>query len=129
MALAIALDSNRYVDFRRNDPAAVEIVTTADRIVLPFIVLGELRAGFRGGTRSTANERELSTFLQSPRVEVAFADHATTHLYADLLVHLHQAGAPIPTNDIWIAAVVLQHDLVLFSRDRHFDVVPRIARM
>jgi len=129
MALAIALDSNRYVDFRRNDTTAVEILTTADRIVLPFVVLGELRAGFRGGARLAANERDLATFLQRSRVEVAFADEATTHLYADLLVGLHQAGTPIPTNDIWIAALTIQHDLVLFTRDKHFDHVPRLARV
>ena len=129
MALAIALDSNRYVDFRRNDPESVHIVTTAEKIVLPFIVLGELRSGFLGGTRLMSNERELSSFLHSPRVEVAFADEATTHLYADLQVRLYQAGTPIPTNDIWIAALAIQHGLALFTRDKHFDLVPRLARV
>lgn len=129
MALAIALDSNRYIDFRRNDPESVQIVATAEKIVLPFIVLGELRSGFLGGTRLIVNERELSSFLQSPRVEVAFADEATTHLYADLQVRLYQAGTPIPTNDIWIAAITIQHGLALFTRDKHFDHVPRLARV
>ena len=129
MAVNIALDSNRYVDFCRDDPAVIQILSTAQRIVLPFIVMGELRSGFRGGTRSQRNERELARFLQSPRVEVAYADEATTHLYAMLLVELRQAGTPIPTNDIWIAALTIQHDLVLFTRDKHFDHVARVARL
>jgi predicted nucleic acid-binding protein len=37
-------------------------------------------------------------------------------------------GAPIPTNDLWIAALVLQHDRALFARDRHFDVLPQLLR-
>jgi predicted nucleic acid-binding protein len=32
----------------------------------------------------------------------------------------------MPTNDMWIAAVVVQHNLVLHSRDRHFD---RLAQL
>lgn len=35
----------------------------------------------------------------------------------------------VPTNDIWIAAFVVQHDLYLFARDRHFDCLPQLARV
>lgn len=37
-------------------------------------------------------------------------------------------GTPIPTNDIWIAAIVLQHDLALLTGDAHFSSLPHIAR-
>jgi tRNA(fMet)-specific endonuclease VapC len=129
MALGIAVDANRYSDFCRGDESSVRVIRTADRVVLPFSVLAELRAGFRCGARSNRNERLLTDFLQSPRVEVVYADEATTHFYAILFAELRQAGTPIPTNDLWVAALVLQHDLVLFSRDRHFDQVPRIPRV
>jgi len=33
------------------------------------------------------------------------------------------------TNDMWIAALVLQHSLTLYDRDRHFDALPQIARI
>ncbi len=129
MALNLALDVNRYVDFSKDVPQVVEVLQSAQRISLPYIVLGTLRAGFRRGSRSQRNERRLAEFLQSHRVDVLFADEATTHFYALINMELRQAGTPIPTNDIWIAALVLQHDLVLFSRDRHFDRVPRIPRI
>ncbi len=58
-----------------------------------------------------------------------FADTATTHHYATIYVDLRCAGTPIPTNNLWIAALVLQRDLVLFSRDRHFDRIPRLPRV
>lgn len=125
----LALDVNRYVDYANGVPEAVEAVRAANNVALPFVVLAELRSGFRHGGRAEGNERRLGLFLQSDRVRVLFADEATTHLYAMIYADLRKAGSPIPTNDIWIAALVLQHDLVLFSRDRHFDRVPRIARI
>ncbi|MCP4134020.1 MAG: type II toxin-antitoxin system VapC family toxin [bacterium] len=36
----------------------------------------------------------------------------------------NKKGKPIPTNDIWIAAVAFQHGLKLFTRDKHFKDVP-----
>ena len=129
MALRLILDANRYVDFCKGVKAAVEPLRRAGEIVLPFVALGELRAGFRCGRRSQQNERVLARFLQSPRVAVVFADEGTTHFYADLFAELRAAGTPIPTNDLWIAALAVQHDLTLFSRDKHFDRLPRIPRV
>lgn len=129
MALRIALDANRYVDFCRGDEHVVALVRRTADIQLPFIVVAELRAGFRLGTRGEANERRLAEFLRSPRVSVLFADEGTTHVYAGLFAELRAAGTPIPTNDLWIAALVLQHDLTLVSRDRHFDAVRGVSRL
>lgn len=129
MALRIAIDVNRYVDFARGIDEAVACVRRAGQIYLPFVVLAELRAGFRAGRRASANEAVLSSFLQSDRVTVLLPDEQTTHVYAEVFTQLRAAGTPIPTNDLWIAALVIQHDLVLFSRDCHFDVLPQIAKI
>lgn len=127
--MRIAIDVNRYVDFARGVDEAVACFRRADEIVVPFVVLAELRAGFRAGQRVSSNEAVLSKFLQSDRVTVLLPDEQTTHVYANVFVQLREAGTPIPTNDLWIAALVIQHDLVLFSRDHHFDVLPQIARI
>ncbi len=129
MALRLALDANRYVDFCRGVDAAVDPLRRAAEIVLPYVVLAELRAGFRCGGRARQNEQVLGRFLQSPRVAVVFADDGTTHFYAELFAELRAAGTPIPTNDLWIAALVVQHDLTLLTRDKHFRHVSRMARM
>jgi PIN domain len=47
----------------------------------------------------------------------------TTHCYAEIALELRRKGKPIPTNDIWIAALCRQHSFPLLSRDRHFDWV------
>ncbi len=127
--MKIAIDTNRYVDFCKGENRAVEVIRTAEKIFFPFITLGELRAGFRAGSRGTENERVLVRFLNSPRVEIIFADDQTTHHYARLFFQLRKQGTPIPTNDLWIAALVSQHDLILFDRDRHFDHLPQLARI
>jgi tRNA(fMet)-specific endonuclease VapC len=126
--LRLALDTNTYTDLCRGETRAVELVRDAEAVFLPFVVVAELRAGFVLGRRGAANERVLRTFLAKPGVAALFADEQTTHHYAALFHDLRRRGKPIPVHDLWIAALVLQHDLTLFARDRHFDHLPQIPR-
>lgn len=126
--MRIALDTNAYTAVARGDERAVALVRAAQQIHLPFVVLAELRAGFAAGTLGKRNEAKLTAFLGSPRVSVLYADEQTTHHYATVFTHLRRQGTPIPTNDIWIAAVVLQHDLALLTSDAHFAHLPQLAR-
>ena len=126
MALRLALDTNRYTDLCRGDAEVVRTVATADRVYLPFVALAELRAGFAVGTRSRDNERTLQRFLVKPGVDVLYASDATTRAYASLYRQLRQQGTPIPTNDLWIAAIVVEHGLALYSRDHHFRHLPQL---
>lgn len=124
--MRIALDTNRYVDLCKGFDETIEILEQADEILMPFVVLGELRAGFAHGRREAENERVLRRFLLKNGVRVLFADDQTTHHYASVFRQLRKQGTPIPTNDMWIAALVLQHNLVLHARDKHFDELPQI---
>jgi tRNA(fMet)-specific endonuclease VapC len=128
MAMKIAIDTNRYRDFCSGEAVAVECLQTAERIFLPYVVLAELRAGFRCGSRGRENEQVLNRFVHRPRVEVLYASEATTQHYAQLFFQLRTQSTPIPTNDLWIAALVVEHNLALFSRDGHFDHLPQLAR-
>jgi tRNA(fMet)-specific endonuclease VapC len=127
--MKIALDTNRYTDFCRGEPDVIEPIARAEMIYLPFVVLGELRAGFHIGSRAKQNERNLVRFLNSPRVRLLLPDEQNTHHYANVFAQLRRQGTPIPTNDIWIVALVLQHDLLLLARDSHFDHLPQLARI
>ena len=126
MALRIALDTNRYVDFCIGDAGTISYIRRAREIFLPFIVVAELRAGFAVGIKQEKNAQTLSRFLHSPRVNILFADEQTTHHYASIYSKLRELGKPVPTNDLWIASLVVQHDLVLLSRDKHFKLIPQI---
>ena len=97
----------------------IETIEAADEVWLPFIVLGELRAGFAVGSQGPRNEAILRRFLLKPGVEVLYADEQTTHHYGNVYRQLRKQGTPVPTNDMWIAALVLQHSLMLYDRDAH----------
>jgi tRNA(fMet)-specific endonuclease VapC len=56
-------------------------------------------------------------------VDVLLPDESTPELYGRISAQLAQAGTPIPQNDIWIAAIALQSDLPLATRDAHFSQV------
>jgi tRNA(fMet)-specific endonuclease VapC len=124
----LALDTNRYGDFFAGEAETVELLETADAICVPFVVVGELRAGFGSGKRAAENENRLRQFLAQDGVRVIYADDQTTYHYAAVYRQLRERGTPIPTNDMWIAALVLQHNLVLHARDRHFDHLPQLVR-
>ena len=125
--MTVALDTNAYSDFMRGIAERVELVRTVPAIVLPLIVLAELRAGFAAGDRESVNAANLQRFLASPRVSVLAPDEQTTHHYARLHRQLRRDGRPIPTNDLWIAALAVQHDLVLCTADRHFRWIPQLV--
>jgi tRNA(fMet)-specific endonuclease VapC len=126
--MKVALDANRYSDLCRGETAVAEAVARSERVYLPLIVLGELRAGFRAGTLPRQNERMLARFLGSPRVRLLLPDEQTTFHYAAIYQELREQGTPIPANDLWIAALVVQHGLTLLTRDAHFEHVPGLLR-
>ena len=127
--MKLALDMNRYIDLCRGDSFVVETIEHADEVSLPFIVVGELRAGFAAGSHGPRNEAVLRRFLMRPGVGILYADDQTTHHYASVYRQLRKQGTPIPTNDMWIAALVLQHSLALLARDAHFDALPQLPRV
>lgn len=124
----IALDTNAYSDFMRGDPSRVQIVRNASHIHLPLVVLGELRAGFVAGNQKSTNAASLQRFLSTPRVSILLPDEQTAHHYAYSYLQLRKKGVAIPTNDLWIAALVIQHSLVLCTSDTHFQHLPQVVR-
>jgi tRNA(fMet)-specific endonuclease VapC len=129
VAVRVALDTNRYVDLCKGAADTVALMEEAEVVILPFVVVAELRAGFAHGRRQADNERTLRRFLFKEGVRVLFADDQTTHHYASVYRQLRTQGTPIPTNDIWLASLVLQHNLALHARDAHFDHLPQIVRV
>jgi tRNA(fMet)-specific endonuclease VapC len=124
----VALDTNRLTDLFQGDAALAERLGEYDEVWLPLMVLAEIQAGFYGGSQQHRNELLLRSFLIRPTVGVLFPERETADFYARLFVQLKRAGTPIPDNDLWIAALVLQHDLVLITRDRHFEFIPQLLR-
>ena len=123
----VALDANRLTDLFRGDSELASQLATCDHVWLPLIVLGEIQAGFLNGDRGARNETLLRGFLSRPTVGVLLPDRETARHYAQVFVHLKRAGQPIPTNDLWIAALAIQHDVTLITRDPHFKRIPHLG--
>ena len=120
----LIIDTNAYSGFLRGDARAAAALRGAPEIHVPLIVLGELLAGFQAGTRALANREQMARFMVSPRVHVMRPDEKTAHQYADVYWALRQLGSPIPTNDMWIAALARQYRMPLLTFDAHFSSVP-----
>ncbi len=121
------LDTNALSAIADGDRAINPIVLDAPVLALPVVVLGEYRFGIAQSSRRSSNERWLRAYL--PTYLVLHITEETTEQYAELRLELKRIGKPIPANDVWIAALCRQHRLPLLSRDRHFDVVPRLQRI
>lgn len=124
----LALDTNTYRLVMEGTAHAVRLVRESDAVLMPVPVIAELRFGFLNGTKGQKNEAPLSRFLDAARVESLPCDEDTTSIYAALKLQLKRQGTPIPINDVWIAALVLQHDAVLFTSDSDFDHLPQLRR-
>ncbi len=110
----------------RGESWVVNALRQIDIIGISAISIGELYSGFKGGNREAENKVELGLFLDSPRVRVHPIDGDTAEFYASILNNLKKEGTPIPTNDIWIAAVAFQHGYSLMTAARHFSYIPGI---
>jgi predicted nucleic acid-binding protein len=94
---------------------------------IPVICLGEYRAGVMQSKARKELERWLKLLEQNR--SILRVERDTTLFYADIIADLRQRGRMIPINDVWIAALALQHELPVLSRDGHFDEVKRLRRI
>lgn len=121
------LDTNGLSALADGEPALEFILREAAQIAIPVIVLGEYRYGISHSRYHTHYERWLGEYLSTFRI--LDVDERTSVSYSAVRAELKKAGSPIPSNDVWIAALCRQHSLPLLSRDRHFDAVKGITRV
>ena len=123
----LLIDTNIYSYALRGDNDVVEILRKAEKIGFSVISIGELLTGFKGGGKEQKNREELENFLDSPRVVIYSVNEDTSEFYAEILNNLRQIGRPVPTNDIWIAAVAFQNGLRLFTKDIYFKAIAGLS--
>lgn len=121
------LDTNALSAAAEREPSAMQVVARAERLAVPVIVLGEYRMGIAQSRHRAAYEEWLREWIAV--VPILNIDEETTRWYAEIGLELKKKGNPIPSNDLWIAALCRQHSLPLLSRDRHFDVVSALQRI
>ena len=123
---AILLDTNAVTALFQGDQAVMDIMSTTETVYFSAIVIGELEAGFRGGSRYAENLAILNRLLEKPSVEVISVGRETGECFGRIRTALKAKGTPIPINDVWIASQCMERGAVLVSYDRHFDAVEGI---
>ncbi|HEX3361822.1 MAG TPA: type II toxin-antitoxin system VapC family toxin [Solirubrobacterales bacterium] len=121
------VDTSAYSNFRRGNEEVAALLDRAEMVGVPTIALGELRTGFLLGRKRERNEAELTTFLDNPVVRVLQVDAEVSRLYAEIVVDLRKAGTPVPTNDIWIAAIAARNGTAVLTCDEHFERIARVG--
>jgi len=119
----LVLDTSAYSHFRAGHKTVLDLLAAADAVLLPVTVLGELEAGFEMGRHARENRTTLARFLQEPFVSVLPTTPDVARRYGQTFARLRQAGTPIPTNDIWIAAATMDSGGRLLTFDAHFQQV------
>ena len=122
--MKVLLDTSAYSALLRGNKPVLEVLRRAETVAVPAVVLGELHSGFRAGNRWAENTAQLAQFLSKPSVRVLNVTEETALRYAEVDVYLRKKGRPIPRNDVWIAAVALEHGLQLLTLDVHFREIP-----
>lgn len=123
---AVLLDTSGYSHLMKGHAGICEVVRKADRVALNPVVVGELLSGFRRGHSRRRNEEFLSDFLAKPSVDLVSIDGVTAERYAAIKSLLRDAGTPVPTNDVWIAASAMQYGLKVITTDSDFLRIPQV---
>ncbi len=122
--MKVLLDTSAYSALQRGDRRILTVMQRSTTVAVPVVALGELHSGFRAGTRRTENEELLTRFLGKSSVRIVNVTEETALRYAEVDVYLRKKGRPIPRNDVWIAALAIEHGMHLLTLDVHFQEIP-----
>jgi tRNA(fMet)-specific endonuclease VapC len=122
----LLLDTNAYVRLLAGNTNVLTAVASTEIVFMSIFVLGELHAGFSGGSKQRENNTILMRFLSKPSVKILNGTHETARIFGSLKDKLKQSGTPLPINDVWIAAHGIETGSVLITYDRHFHKIPGI---
>jgi tRNA(fMet)-specific endonuclease VapC len=121
----IALDTNTTIAILNQLQGPSQWIQGFKEVFLPVTVVGELRFGALKSQRSMANLLRIEDFAS--RCQILEVRLETADVYARLRMGLRTIGRPIPENDLWIAAICVEHGLPLATSDGHFDDVKELS--
>lgn len=119
----IILDTNAYTRLLSGDKDVLDVTGTAETVYMSIFVLGELYAGFSGGTREQENKETLQRFLLKPTVKILNASSETAEVFGFVKSNLKKTGTPLPINDVWIAAHAIETGSTVITYDTHFKKI------
>lgn len=128
--MGLVIDTSFVVDLERAGASweTIQRTLSDERVVLPSIVCAELLSGVHlADTPKRATDRRAKIDALMARVPVVPFGVDTAEKWAELFAALQRTGAPIPANDLAVAATALELDfgVLVGKRDEaHFRRVP-----
>lgn len=120
-----ALDTNIVSAWLKGEGPIADKIDAAESVFLPIIVIGELYYGAGFSSQVAKNTQDIRKITE--RYPLLSIDEDTTIIYGSIKTGLRKKGTPIPENDIWIAAIAIQNDLTLTTRDKHFNEIEGLS--
>jgi tRNA(fMet)-specific endonuclease VapC len=121
----VLLDTNIVSAWLKGETAIADKIDASGQVFIPIIVVGELHYGAQYSSNVQKNTSNINKVVA--RYDVLTLDEETAALYGIIKAELRKKGKPIPENDIWIAAIAMQYELLLITRDNHFTEVEGIT--
>jgi tRNA(fMet)-specific endonuclease VapC len=115
------LDTNAVIALQKSEPGLLAILASDEESFIPATVIGELYYGAYNSGRVSENVKVVDELVAEQTI--LHCDARTGKLFGQIRHALKTKGRPIPENDIWIAALAKQHDLILITADEHFREV------
>jgi len=116
----VVLDTNAYSQLIGGEKKVLDVLNQAAQIIIPSFVIAELISGFKSGSKENWNRSILEQFEARATVQRYYPTDETIEIYAEILFELKTAGTPIPTHDIWIAAIAIENGCTIITYDKHF---------
>jgi len=127
MAKDILLDTGAIIAHLRGKIDITELAPEGALLFTSLFTVGELRKGIYKVINPDRERTKIETLMEN--IVVIMADEITADIYAQVAADLEKRGQKIPENDVWIAAMALEYDMILAHGDAHFDRVPGLDRL
>lgn len=116
----LLLDTNAAIAVFKNHEALKSFLEGKE-VFIPVIAIAELQYGAEKSANRGADIQKIEKYIQES--QILNCNTETAKGYGRIEKNLRAKGRPIPQNDVWIAAIALEHDLTLLTKDKHFDNV------
>jgi predicted nucleic acid-binding protein len=122
------LDTNHWSYLQRRHPvvlARLRSLPEEATLFMPVVAQAELLAGVESmadGQRKEELRRLYEETIQDA-AEILPIDSRVAERFAIIFAQLRRDGRPIETNDIWLGAIAMAHDLTVVSNDVHLRFI------
>jgi len=123
MKQKIIVDTSIWIEYFKNDPVVTKTIDEGlykNTIYLVGIVIAELLQG----AKSKEEMRVLSKYIDAvPSLDCGMKDWADAGCAS---FSLRKSGIIVPLSDIIIFSIAQKHNAMIFTKDKHFNLIPGI---